>query len=153
MPGARPRGCADGGGKLEAVPGQKSGILAYGEQRGAGAVRFDGDGRVDVAVQPERCGDQTVPRMSWQTRFTRAAERTSGTRMEWAQRCGWCLGTDGSGAEIHGGSGYWVAGQRVQVMGCPELRLKFGAGGRLAKPPPAPSRLERRKSQWTRAAK
>ena len=30
-----------GGGKLEAVPGQKSGILAYGEQRGAALCDFD----------------------------------------------------------------------------------------------------------------
>ena len=29
-----------GGGQLEAVPGQKSGILVYGEQRGRGVVRF-----------------------------------------------------------------------------------------------------------------
>ena len=39
-----------GGGKLEAVPGQKSGILVYGEQRGAALCDFDGDGRVDLAV-------------------------------------------------------------------------------------------------------
>ena len=39
-----------GGGRLEAVPGQKSGILVYGEQRGAALCDFDGDGRVDLAV-------------------------------------------------------------------------------------------------------
>jgi len=31
-------------GKLEAVPGQKSGILVYGEQRGAALCDFDGTG-------------------------------------------------------------------------------------------------------------
>jgi len=55
-----------GGGKLEAVPGQKSGILVYGEQRGAALCDFDEDGRVDLAVTRRRGRKtKTVPRMCW----------------------------------------------------------------------------------------
>ncbi|MGH2626393.1 MAG: FG-GAP repeat domain-containing protein, partial [Anaerolineales bacterium] len=40
----------DGAGGLESVPGQRSGLLVYGEQRGAAYADFDGDGRLDLAV-------------------------------------------------------------------------------------------------------
>ena len=40
----------DGHGGLSPVPGQTSGILVYGEQRGAAVADFDGDGRVDLVV-------------------------------------------------------------------------------------------------------
>ena len=40
----------DGTGVLVPVPGQESGIEVYGEQRGAAAADFDGDGRVDLVV-------------------------------------------------------------------------------------------------------
>jgi hypothetical protein len=39
-----------GGGKLEAVPGPRSGILVYGEQRGSAVSDFDEDGRADIVV-------------------------------------------------------------------------------------------------------
>src|SRR5260221_2750010 len=40
----------DGKGGLRAVPGQESGILVYGEQRGSALADYDGDGRVDLVV-------------------------------------------------------------------------------------------------------
>jgi hypothetical protein len=40
----------DGKGGFEPMPGQTSGIKAYGEQRGAAVADFDHDGRVDLAV-------------------------------------------------------------------------------------------------------
>ncbi|HKQ40633.1 MAG TPA: VCBS repeat-containing protein, partial [Verrucomicrobiae bacterium] len=40
----------DGHGDFAAVAGQESGLLIYGEQRGAVAADYDGDGRVDLAV-------------------------------------------------------------------------------------------------------
>lgn len=39
-----------GNGQFAAVPGQESGILVYGEQRGAAVADYDHDGRVDLAV-------------------------------------------------------------------------------------------------------
>ena len=44
----------DGQGGFRAVPGQESGIKVYGEQRGAAVCDFDGDGRTDLVVTPER---------------------------------------------------------------------------------------------------
>ena len=40
----------DGKGGFAAVPGQTSGIRIYGDQRGAAASDYDGDGRVDLVV-------------------------------------------------------------------------------------------------------
>src|SRR6185369_7369252 len=40
----------DGRGGFTAVPGQESGILVYGEQRGAAFSDYDADGRVDLVV-------------------------------------------------------------------------------------------------------
>ena len=40
----------DGQGRFTAVPGQQSGLLIYGEQRGAAVCDYDGDGRADLAV-------------------------------------------------------------------------------------------------------
>src|SRR5881227_3200587 len=39
-----------GDGTLEPVPGQVSGILVYGDQRGAALADYDGDGRIDLVV-------------------------------------------------------------------------------------------------------
>src|ERR1035441_9830261 len=40
----------DGTGGFTAVPGQESGIVVYGEQRGCALADYDGDGRVDLVV-------------------------------------------------------------------------------------------------------
>jgi hypothetical protein len=40
----------DGLGGFTSVPGRESGILVYGEGRGAAAADYDGDGRLDLAV-------------------------------------------------------------------------------------------------------
>src|SRR3989449_11510678 len=39
-----------GDGTLEPVPGQVSGIMVYGDQRGAAFADYDGDGRTDLVV-------------------------------------------------------------------------------------------------------
>src|SRR5205814_5486469 len=40
----------DGKGGLRALPGQQSGLIVYGEQRGAAAADYDGDGRRDLVI-------------------------------------------------------------------------------------------------------
>ncbi len=131
-----------GGGKLEAVPGQKSGILIYGEQRGAALGDFDGDGRVDLAASQNGA----------ETKLYRNVLGKPGLRVRLAGPPG---NPDGVGAtlrlvfgsrmgaarEIHGGSGYWSQDSTVQVMGCPEpptqIWVRWPGGKTTTSPIPA----------------
>jgi hypothetical protein len=144
-----------GGGQLEAVPGQKSGILIYGEQRGAALGDFDGDGRVDLAVSQNGA----------ETKLYRNVLGKPGLRVRLAGPPG---NPDGVGAtlrlvfgermgaarEIHGGSGYWSQDSVVQVMGCPEVPtqiwIRWPGGKTTTSPVPAGAQ---RKSRWTPTAR
>ena len=134
-----------GGGQLEAVPGQKSGIIIYGEQRGAALGDFDGDGRVDLAVSQNGA----------ETKLYRNVLGKPGLRVRLAGPPG---NPDGVGAalrlvfgarmgaarEIHGGSGYWSQDSAVQVMGCPEtptqIWVRWPGGKTTISPVPAGAR-------------
>ena len=108
----------DGSGALEPVPGQRSGLLVYGEQRGAAYADFDGDGRLDLAVS-----ENAAP-----TRLFRNVGATPGLRVRvigplWNPMG---VGTqmrlrygDAAGPvrEIQAGSGYWSQNGAVQVLG------------------------------------
>ena len=111
-----------GGGRLEAVSGQKSGILVYGEQRGAALCDFNGDGRVDLAVSQNGA----------ETKLYRNVLGKPGLRVRLAGPPGNPDGVGstlrlvfgkrmGAAREIHGGSGYWSQDSAVQVMGCPDI--------------------------------
>jgi hypothetical protein len=110
-----------GGGKLEAVPGQKSGILVYGEQRGAALCDFDGDGRVDLAVSQNgaetKLYQNVLGKPGLRVRLNGPPGNPDGVgatlRLVFGARYG-------AAREIHGGSGYWSQDSVVQVMGCPE---------------------------------
>jgi hypothetical protein len=110
-----------GGGRLEAVPGQKSGILIYGEQRGAALCDFDGDGRVDLAVSQNgaetKLYQNVLGKPGLRVRLSGPPGNPDGVgatlRLEFGGRLG-------AAREIHGGSGYWSQDSVVQVMGCPE---------------------------------
>jgi hypothetical protein len=106
-----------GGGKLEAVPGNISGIEVYGDQRGAALGDFDEDGRVDLAVSQNGA----------ETKLFHNIGAKPGLRVRLSGPPG---NPDGIGAtmrlvfgqkfgparEIHGGSGYWSQDSPVQVM-------------------------------------
>ncbi len=108
----------DGHGGLRPVPGQESGVLVYGEQRGAAVADFDGDGRTDLVVSQNAA----------ETRLFRNQRARPGLRVRlkgppgnpWgfgAQlRAGWG-GKLGPVREVHGGSGYWSQDSVVQVLG------------------------------------
>ena len=110
-----------GGGRLEAVPGQKSGILVYGEQRGAALCDFDGDGRVDLAVSQNGAETKLYQNMlgkpGLRVRLAGPPGNPDGVGATMRLVFG---GRMGAAREIHGGSGYWSQDSVVQVMGCPE---------------------------------
>jgi hypothetical protein len=111
----------DGTGLLNPVPGMRSGVKVYGDQRGAALADFDGDGRVDLAVSQN--GNQT--------KLFRNTQAAPGLRV---RLVGAVSNPDAIGAtirlvygdrmgparEVHGGSGYWSFDGPVQVLGMQE---------------------------------
>jgi len=108
----------DGRGGLSPMAGAQSGILVYGDQRGAAYSDFDADGRLDLVVSQN----------SAVTRLLRNRGARPGLRVRLSGRAG---NPDGVGArvrlvygdtmgparEIHAGSGYWSQNGAVQVFG------------------------------------
>ena len=107
----------DGQGGFTAVPGQESGLIVYGEQRGAAACDYDGDGRVDLVVTQNGA----------QTKLYRNTGAKPGLRVQLAGPPGNSMGVGavlrassggklGPAREIHAGSGYWSQDSAVQVL-------------------------------------
>ena len=108
----------DGRGGLSAMPGQRSGLLVYGEQRGAAYADFDEDGRLDLAVSQNGAA----------TRLFRNVGATPGLRVRLIGPLGnpTAVGArmrlrygDRSGPvrEVQAGSGYWSQNGATQVLG------------------------------------
>jgi hypothetical protein len=133
---------ATGGGKLEAVPGQESGILIYGEQRGAALCDFDGDGRVDLAVSQNgaetKLYQNVLGKPGLRVRLNGPPGNPDGVGATLRLMFG---GRLGAAREIHGGSGYWSQDSMVQVLGCPEaptqIWIRWPGGKTTTSPIPA----------------
>ena len=108
----------DGKGGLRSVPGPESGVMVYGEQRGAAVADFDGDGRIDLVVT-----QNGAP-----TRLFRNLRAKPGLRVRLKGPTGNPFGYGaqirikhgdhfGPVREIHGGGGYWSQDSPVQVLG------------------------------------
>jgi hypothetical protein len=107
-----------GRGQLAAASGAASGIVVYGDQRGAAYADVDADGRLDLVVSQN----------SGATRFFRNQTGRPGLRV---RLTGPPSNPDGIGAqvrllygeragplrEVHAGSGYWSQNGAVQVFG------------------------------------
>jgi hypothetical protein len=111
----------DGHGGFTAMPGQQSGVLVYGEGRGAAACDYDGDGRVDLAVSQN--GAQTKlyhnmagrPGLRVRLKGGRGNPQAIGAvlRLGFGER--W-----GAARELHTGGGYWSEDSSVPVMATPQ---------------------------------
>jgi hypothetical protein len=106
------------GGALTPEDGQSSGLVVYGEQRGAAHADFDADGRLDLAVSQN----------AGLTRLFRNVGAKPGLRVRLVGPSGNPDGVgaqmrlvygDGSGPlrEVQAGSGYWSQNGAVQVLG------------------------------------
>ncbi|HUF25474.1 MAG TPA: FG-GAP-like repeat-containing protein [Gemmatimonadaceae bacterium] len=108
----------DGSGGLNAVPGQRSGLKVYGEQRGAAYADFDGDGRLDLAVSqngaPTRLFRNTGATPGIRVRLSGPPGNPTAVGAQIRLRYG-----DRSGPvrEVQSGSGYWSQNGAVQVLG------------------------------------
>jgi hypothetical protein len=117
------------------VSGQESGIKVYGEQRGAAAADFDGDGRLDLAVTQNGAATflfrnvGAKPGVRVRLKRTPGNPRGIGAKLQFA-----CAGRKGPVREIHAGSGYWSQDSAVQVLGRPETPthlIVHWPGGRI----------------------
>jgi hypothetical protein len=122
----------DGAGGFKAVPGQESGLMAYGEQRGAAVADFDHDGRTDLVVTQNGA----------ETKLYRNVAAKPGLRIRLLGRADntdeigavirWKVGQRfGPARELHAGSGYWSQDAAVQVLNVPaeaSLQVRWPGG-------------------------
>lgn len=132
-----------GVGRFHSVPGHESGLLVYGEGRGAAVCDYNADGRPDLAIgqnasavklYQNRTGEPGV-----RVRLIGPPGNSAGVgtilRLEYAN------GRLGPAREVHAGSGYWSQDSSVQVLdlqeGAVSVRVTWPGGKTSITPIPA----------------
>jgi len=135
----------DGKGGFKPESGAKSGLIVYGDQRGAAYADYDGDGRLDLAVSQNGAATRLF--------HNRGAKPGLRVRLK-----GPSSNPDGVGAqvrvvyqdhmgpvrEIQAGSGYWSENGAVQVFGLAAtptaVWVRWPGGAEVRVPVPAGAR-------------
>jgi hypothetical protein len=108
----------NGKGGLKALSGARSGLIVYGDQRGAAYADYDGDGRLDLVVSQNGAATRLFhnrgAKPGLRIRVQGPASNPDGVgvqlRIVYADRMG-------PVREIEAGSGYWSQNGATQVMG------------------------------------
>lgn len=132
----------DGTGRLAPLPGARSGIAIYGDQRGAAYADYDADGRLDLVVTQNSAETKLLhnrgarPGLRVRLRGDATNPDVIGARLRlvYGERMG-------PVREVQAGSGYWSQNGAVQVLGMREqptavwLRWPGGAEQRVTVAP------------------
>ncbi len=136
----------DGKGGFTPVPGQRSGLLVYGDQRGAAASDYNGDGRVDLVITQNGAATRLFRNQGAAPGLRVRLEGPPGNphgigaslRLRFGER--W-----GPLREVQAGSGYWSVNGATQVLGLSDtptvLRVRW-PDGQVAELPIAPGARE-----------
>jgi hypothetical protein len=108
----------DGTGGFAPVSSQESGVIVYGDQRGAAFADFDADGRIDLAVSQNAArtklfhNQRATPGLRVRLRGGPGNPNAVGALIR-------IMYPDGLGParEVRSGSGYWSQDGAVQVLG------------------------------------
>lgn len=108
----------DGKGGLTPMPGTKSGLVVYGDQRGAAYADYDGDGRLDLAISQNggatRLFHNRGAKAGLRVRVQGPASNPDGVGAQLRIVYGDHMGPV---REIQAGSGYWSQNGATQVFG------------------------------------
>lgn len=132
----------NGQGDFHAVPGQESGFLIYGEQRGCALADFDADGRVDLAVGQNGAATKLYRNQKANPGLRVRLQGPPGNpqgigailRLEFAQG-------QGPAREVHAGSGFLSQDSAIQVLASTNAPTKLWVRwpGRSAQSWPIPT--------------